>query len=152
MKRNIVILLAIVTSVWLLWNFIRIKKSREPIILDKETSTFSHFEIKEEQVHIRCRLVFLNESEIGGVFSITAYSEADFEAKLISSAQMQVCDIDSQTEIVFAKGEKRIIRDICFVQNHAGGITKNDRLIPERIIIHSIKLDETGDTGDDMPL
>ena len=132
MKRSILIV-GICLFTLLLLGYITIMQSPKISIVSSK-SYLNDWYIDGDYVYFDCHLVVQSQYNSDVTFAVTAFSEEDFQSGLVSSAKLDC--VEQRLCITF--GSKETAFDVLFVAPHGNKLTKENRLLPTEIILHSI--------------
>lgn len=132
MKRNMLIA-GICLFILLLLGYITIMQSPKISIVTSK-SYLNDWYIEGDYVYFDCHLVVQSQYNTDATFAVTAFSEEDFQSGLVSSAKLDC--VEQQLYITF--GSKETAFDVLFIAPHGDKQTKANRLLPTKIILHSV--------------
>lgn len=98
-------------------------------------SYLNNWYIENGFVYFDCHIVIQSRHRKNLSLKITAFSEEDFQHGLLTTAQLEC----TTPFIQVCADAKKSSFDIIFVAPHGEATTKINRILPENMIIHSIR-------------
>ena len=135
MKRVLIIFCCLALSAVLLVCGYRFLFSPMVSIIPSE-SYLNNWYIENDFVYFDCHIVIQSRHRKNLSLQITAFSEEDFQHGLLTTAQLECTTPFIQ---VYADAEKSSF-DLIFAAPLGEATTKINRRLPEKIILHSIRI------------
>lgn len=110
-------------------------RNTESVLMDYKNSSFRHFYVEDNTVHIVCTLTFQNIDKRDLKFCVTGYSEEDVNCGLLSDPTLSVLNMETNDEFFYLPAGTTKQFDVEFYGKYGGELQKANRLLPNVIEI-----------------
>ena len=114
-----------------------VNRSNNRVVINKDESYFSSFEVIKDKVYIRCSVTVTNTYKAGQEFTLSANMIDDQKNGLLKEAEIYAYDEDDSIAEFSIEGHSQKTYDVTFVGDFAGTAAKQNRLLPDIEVIIS---------------